>query len=98
MIHRYDGYFVDLFVRASNDVAINMYKKFGYVTYRRVIGYYSGTEEEDALGVACAGLESVNCPPCSGCLGDLCRAVSVSVGTVLFRSVTRSIVLFPLQT
>lgn len=56
LIHRYDGYFVDLFVRASNDVAINMYKKFGYVTYRRVIGYYSGTEEEDALGMALVAL------------------------------------------
>jgi hypothetical protein len=44
----YDGYFVDLFVRKSNSVAINMYKGFGYVVYRRVIGYYSG--EEDALG------------------------------------------------
>eukprot|EP01098_Paradermamoeba_levis_P004721 TRINITY_DN2009_c0_g1_i1.p1 TRINITY_DN2009_c0_g1~~TRINITY_DN2009_c0_g1_i1.p1 ORF type:complete len:173 (+),score=28.03 TRINITY_DN2009_c0_g1_i1:99-617(+) len=43
----YDGYFVDLFVRVSNRVAIGMYKKFGYSVYRRVIGYYSG--EEDAF-------------------------------------------------
>jgi len=43
----YDGYFVDLFVRYSNQVAINMYKSFGYSTYRQVIGYYSG--EEDAF-------------------------------------------------
>jgi len=42
----YDGYFVDLFVRVSNNLAINMYKKFGYSVYRQVIGYYSG--EEDA--------------------------------------------------
>lgn len=48
---RYDGYFVDLFVRVTNDIAINMYKKFGYVVYRRVIGYYSGIEEEDAFGM-----------------------------------------------
>ena len=40
------GYFVDLYVRMSNDVAIGMYKKLGYSVYRQVIGYYSG--EEDA--------------------------------------------------
>eukprot|EP00455_Lapot_gusevi_P009021 TRINITY_DN14006_c0_g1_i1.p1 TRINITY_DN14006_c0_g1~~TRINITY_DN14006_c0_g1_i1.p1 ORF type:complete len:173 (-),score=10.63 TRINITY_DN14006_c0_g1_i1:31-549(-) len=40
------GYFVDLYVRVSNSVAIDMYKKFGYSVYRQVIGYYSG--EEDA--------------------------------------------------
>ena len=49
----YEGYFVDLFVRASNDVAINMYKKMGYDVYQRVIGYYSGTEAEDAFGMFC---------------------------------------------
>eukprot|EP01132_Coremiostelium_polycephalum_P002822 gene2822-3507_t len=43
----HDGYFVDLFVRKSNSLAINMYNKFGYTVYRTVIGYYSG--EEDAL-------------------------------------------------
>ncbi|PRP74792.1 N-acetyltransferase 5 [Planoprotostelium fungivorum] len=42
----YDGYFVDLYVRKSNNVAISMYKKFGYTIYRQVIGYYS--EGEDA--------------------------------------------------
>ena len=26
-----------------------MYEKFGYVTYRRVLGYYSGDDPEDAL-------------------------------------------------
>ena len=39
------GYFVDLFVRKSNILAINMYKKFGYSIYRTVIGYYSGEED-----------------------------------------------------
>lgn len=38
---------MDLFVRKSNDLAISMYEKLGYTTYRRVKGYYSG--EEDAL-------------------------------------------------
>mmetsp|Transcript_28724 Transcript_28724/g.39692 ORF Transcript_28724/g.39692 Transcript_28724/m.39692 type:complete len:175 (+) Transcript_28724:257-781(+) len=41
------GYFVDLFVRVSNAVAIGMYTKFGYSVYRRVLGYYSS--EEDAF-------------------------------------------------
>lgn len=45
-IHR--GYFVDLYVRYSNAVAVNMYRMLGYVIYRQVIGYYSG--EEDAFG------------------------------------------------
>ncbi|PRW45665.1 N-alpha-acetyltransferase 20 [Chlorella sorokiniana] len=39
------GYFVDLFVRVSNAVAINMYTKFGYTVYRRVLGYYSNDED-----------------------------------------------------
>lgn len=36
------AYFVDLFVRASNRVAIGMYRGMGYSAYRRVLGYYSG--------------------------------------------------------
>lgn len=44
----YNAFFVDLFVRVSNTLAINMYNAFGYSVYRRVIGYYSG--EEDAFG------------------------------------------------
>jgi hypothetical protein len=68
---RHDGYFVDLFVRESNNLAITMYTKLGYSTYRRVLGYYSGTE--DALGtlvppaVDCPGhnrqLSSMECQP-----------------------------------
>lgn len=48
-IHTYSAYFVDLFVRKSNLLAQNMYTKFGYVAYRRVLGYYSGESPEDAL-------------------------------------------------
>jgi N-terminal acetyltransferase B complex catalytic subunit len=44
----YNAYFVDLFVRVSNALAISMYHRFGYSVYRRVLGYYSG--EEDAFG------------------------------------------------
>ena len=42
-------YFVDLFVRKSNAVAINMYQNFGYVVYRTVLDYYSGDTDEDAF-------------------------------------------------
>ncbi|EGD72247.1 N-acetyltransferase [Salpingoeca rosetta] len=45
---QHEGYFVDLFVRKSNDVAIGMYKGLGYDIYRKVIGYYSGEYPEDA--------------------------------------------------
>ena len=41
----FDGYFVDLFVRVSNSLAISMYERLGYSVYRRVLGYYSGTED-----------------------------------------------------
>lgn len=43
----HNAYFVDLFVRQSNELAISMYKKLGYVIYRRVLGYYDGMGEED---------------------------------------------------
>jgi len=40
-------YFVDLFVRVSNSVAINMYNRLGYVVYRTVLDYYSGGGTDD---------------------------------------------------
>lgn len=46
-IKRHNGFFVDLFVRPSNIVAINMYKSLGYVVYRTVIKYYSGGADND---------------------------------------------------
>ena len=50
----YRGYFVDLYVRCTNDVAIGMYEGFGYSVYRRVREYYGslneGKDEEDAYG------------------------------------------------
>lgn len=52
----YHGFFVDLYVRLSNDKAIDMYERLGYSVYRRVRQYYSGstgpgnTEDEDAYG------------------------------------------------
>ena len=46
-------YFVDLFVRVSNTIAVQMYKNLGYVIYREITGYYtappgSNLENEDA--------------------------------------------------
>jgi N-terminal acetyltransferase B complex catalytic subunit len=49
-------WFVDLFVRSSNTLAIEMYKKLGYSVFRRVVDYYSddptgrsGGKGEDAF-------------------------------------------------
>jgi N-terminal acetyltransferase B complex catalytic subunit len=50
----YRGFFVDLFVRASNAVAIEMYRKLGYDIYRTVNKYYSSSLDhtgEDAYGI-----------------------------------------------
>lgn len=57
--HVYDNYFVDLFVRQSNGLARDMYEKFGYSTYRQVIGYYSGEHPENALDMRKALLRYV---------------------------------------
>lgn len=48
---------MDLFVRVSNQVAVNMYKRLGYSVYRTVIEYYSasnGEPDEDAYGGSAA--------------------------------------------
>ncbi|GJJ12396.1 N(alpha)-acetyltransferase 20, NatB catalyticsubunit [Clathrus columnatus] len=49
----YHGFFVDLYVRLSNDKAIGMYERLGYSIYRRVRKYYGSAgpgniEDEDA--------------------------------------------------
>ncbi|KAF5316065.1 hypothetical protein D9619_006115 [Psilocybe cf. subviscida] len=51
----YKGFFVDLYVRCANVVAIEMYEGMGYSAYRRVREYYGtlgqgkgGKDEEDA--------------------------------------------------
>jgi len=54
----YHAYFVDLYVRCTNSVAIDMYEGLGYSVFRRVREYYGslGTgkekkrDEEDAFG------------------------------------------------
>ena len=45
--HAYNAFFVDLFVRVSNNLALLMYTALGYTVYRQVLEYYSG--EEDAF-------------------------------------------------
>ncbi|CAH2258777.1 N-alpha-acetyltransferase 20 [Pararge aegeria] len=54
------AYFVDLFVRVSNKVAINMYKNLGYIVYRTVLEYYSGDPDEDAYDMRKACSRDVN--------------------------------------
>ena len=50
--HIYNGYFVDLFVRKSNTVAVGMYERLGYSIYREVVGYYTGMDgTENAYGI-----------------------------------------------
>ena len=54
----YNGYFVDLYVRCTNEVAIYMYERMGYSAFRRVRDYYSfssyvesnGQNSADAFG------------------------------------------------
>lgn len=51
----YKGFFVDLYVRCNNTVAISMYERMGYSVFRRVRGYYrtlgdGGRDDEDAFG------------------------------------------------
>jgi len=52
----YKGFFVDLYVRCTNTVAIEMYEGLGYSVWRRVREYYgslglgkAAKDEEDAL-------------------------------------------------
>jgi len=54
----YKGFFVDLYVRCANNVAISMYEGFDYSVYRRVREYYGNLglgkgrrDEEDAFGM-----------------------------------------------
>ena len=45
---QHDGYYVDLFVRSSNKVAIDMYEKFGYIIYQTINKYYSSDGNQPA--------------------------------------------------
>lgn len=39
--------FIDLFVRVTNTLALQLYEKLGYSIYRRVLGYYGRTLPQD---------------------------------------------------
>jgi N-terminal acetyltransferase B complex catalytic subunit len=54
----YGGLFVDLYVRCTNSIAIDLYEGLGYSVFRRVREYYGslglgpgGKDEEDAFGL-----------------------------------------------
>lgn len=47
----YRGFFVDLYVRRSNDVAVGMYERMGYSVFRSIKDYYAN------LGPGMAGSE-----------------------------------------
>jgi ribosomal protein S18 acetylase RimI-like enzyme len=54
----YGGLFVDLYVRCTNTIAMELYEGLGYSVYRRVREYYGslglgpgGKDEEDAFGL-----------------------------------------------
>ena len=46
-IKMHDGFFVDLFVRPSNKIAVGMYESLGYCVYRTVEDYYHGEDAYD---------------------------------------------------
>ncbi|RAL08190.1 peptide alpha-N-acetyltransferase complex B subunit NAT3 [Aspergillus homomorphus CBS 101889] len=57
-----DAWFVDLYVRAGNKVAVDMYKGMGYSVFRRVVGYYS----DDPSGMSETGEDAFDMrKPCS---------------------------------
>ncbi|KAJ6000452.1 N-acetyltransferase (Nat5) [Penicillium waksmanii] len=57
-----DSWFVDLYVRAGNKVAIDMYKGMGYSVFRRVVNYYS----DDPTGMSESGEDAFDMrKPCS---------------------------------
>lgn len=48
-----EAWFVDLYVRVSNEKAVKMYEGMGYSVYRTVVGYYQGgtqSGDEDGYG------------------------------------------------
>ncbi|OJJ86602.1 peptide alpha-N-acetyltransferase complex B subunit NAT3 [Aspergillus glaucus CBS 516.65] len=57
-----NAWFVDLYVRAGNKVAVDMYKGMGYSVFRRVVNYYS----DDPSGMSETGEDAYDMrKPCS---------------------------------
>ncbi|KAG8769637.1 N-terminal acetyltransferase [Serendipita sp. 411] len=48
----YRGYFVDLYVRPSNQIAVDMYERMGYSVFRTVKEYYGSLGPGDGSGQA----------------------------------------------
>ena len=46
-IKTHKGWFVDLFVRPSNKIAVKMYENLGYIVFRVVEGYYNDEDSYD---------------------------------------------------
>ncbi|KAH7126862.1 acyl-CoA N-acyltransferase, partial [Dendryphion nanum] len=49
-----NAWFVDLFVRASNEIAKELYHKMGYSVYRTVVNYYNDGEDAWDMRKACS--------------------------------------------
>jgi N-terminal acetyltransferase B complex catalytic subunit len=49
-----NAWFVDLFVRASNEIAKELYRKMGYSVYRRVLDYYNDGEDAFDMRKPCS--------------------------------------------
>lgn len=57
-----NAWFVDLYVRAGNKVAVDMYRGMGYSVFRRVVNYYS----DDPSGMSESGEDAFDMrKPCS---------------------------------
>uniref|UniRef100_A0A8B9BAM8 N-acetyltransferase domain-containing protein n=1 Tax=Anser brachyrhynchus TaxID=132585 RepID=A0A8B9BAM8_9AVES len=53
---RKGGFFIDLFVRISNQVAVHIYKQVGYSVYWTVLEYYSASSGEPDEDIHSKGL------------------------------------------
>ncbi|KAH9814989.1 acyl-CoA N-acyltransferase [Melampsora americana] len=70
-------FFIDLFVRVSNSIAIEFYERLGYSVYRRILGYYDGfdlVEQEDAFDMR----KSLDADPDGLCVRSNGREVLVT--------------------
>ena len=87
----YDGLFVDLYVRCTNTIAMELYEGLGYSVYRRVREYYGslglgpgGKDEEDAFGSCLFFFPLPSHPLTFPFLADSCRHAQ----TLVTRSVS----------
>lgn len=55
------AWFVDLFVRRSNEIAKELYRKMGYSVYRVVLDYYNDGEDALDMRKSCSRDERGEC-------------------------------------